>query len=157
MHHRNGPMLQIRMFFFGELANKHLLDSTASCFLISFFGLSQQEGRGWRSLGERIPMGQSMGHGTGLGGRVVREFYRRKGQQTGNKQHIPLLLKKKNSCVESSLWGEGACLVASHELSCPMVCGLLFPQPGIERICIPCIRSWIFNHWTTREVPCCHF
>ena len=26
-------------------------------------------------------------------------------------------LKKKNSCVESSLWGEGASLVASHELS----------------------------------------
>lgn len=92
-------MLQIRMFFFSELANKHLLDSTASCFLISFFGLSQQEGRGWGSLGERIPMGQSMGHGTGLGWRMEQELYGRKGQQTENKQHIPLSLKKKKLAV----------------------------------------------------------
>ena len=38
-----------------------------------------------------------------------------------------------------------------HRLSCSIGCGVSVPQPGIKTH-VPCIRRWILNHWTTREV-----
>ena len=32
------------------------------------------------------------------------------------------------------LWREGFSLVVVHRLSCPMACGILVPQPGIESV-----------------------
>ena len=38
--------------------------------------------------------------------------------------------------------------VAMHGLSCPVACGILVPQPGIEPISP--IGRWILNQWTIR-------
>ena len=35
--------------------------------------------------------------------------------------------------------------------SCPAALGILSP-PTRDQTCIPCIRTWILNRWTTREV-----
>ena len=37
-------------------------------------------------------------------------------------------------------------------LSCPMACEIIVPGSEIEPMS-PCIRRWILNCWTTREVP----
>ena len=49
-------------------------------------------------MGERIPMGQSLRHGTGLGGRVVQELYGRKGSKQRISNISRLSLKKKIGC-----------------------------------------------------------
>ena len=51
------------------------------------------------------------------------------------------------------LWCAGFSLVVAHGLSCPVACGILVPQPGIEPASPALIGRWILNHWTTREVP----
>ena len=43
-------------------------------------------------------------------------------------------------------------VVVAHGLSCPAVCGILVPWPGIEPA-FPRIERQILCHWTTREVP----
>ena len=44
----------------------------------------------------------------------------------------------------------GAPVVAGG-LSCPITCGILVPQLGIERNHVPCITRHILKHRTTRE------
>ena len=39
---------------------------------------------------------------------------------------------------------------------CPTACGILVPRPGIEST-PPAVETRIHNHWTSREVPKCHF
>ena len=41
-------------------------------------------------------------------------------------------------------------VAVAHRLSCPEVCGILVPQPGIKPG-FPAFARQIFNHWTTRE------
>ena len=43
-------------------------------------------------------------------------------------------------------------VVMAHRLSCPVVCGILVPQPGIKPT-TPALQGRFFNHWTIREVP----
>ena len=43
-------------------------------------------------------------------------------------------------------------VVMVHRLSCPVVCGILVPQPGIKPT-TPALQGRFFNHWTIREVP----
>ena len=75
-------------------------------------------------------------------------------------------------CVRASLWHVGSFVAACGLLSkcgsqVPDVCGLSsyiaevwlscgmrdLSSPTRNQTCIPCIRRWILNHWTTREVP----
>ena len=34
----------------------------------------------------------------------------------------------------------------------PWACGILVPQPGVERV-PPEVEAWSLSHWTAREVP----
>ena len=43
-------------------------------------------------------------------------------------------------CTESSLWHS----VGSHSLSCPAVCGILVPQPGIKSAS-PALEDWFLT------------
>ena len=40
---------------------------------------------------------------------------------------------------------------AAHGLSCPLACGILVPQPGIEPVS-SAVEVPSPNHWTTREL-----
>ena len=45
-------------------------------------------------------------------------------------------------------------VVVVQGFSCPTVCGILVPGPGIEPMSpVPLFWRWILNHLTTREVP----
>ena len=44
------------------------------------------------------------------------------------------------------------CVVALHRLSCPVACGILVPQPGIDAP-TPRIGKQILSHQATRKVP----
>ena len=54
------------------------------------------------------------------------------------------------------LWCAGFSLVVAHGLSCPVACGILVPQPGIEPAS-PALEVRSPNHWTAKEVPLLHF
>ena len=49
-------------------------------------------------------------------------------------------------------WLRPVLLVAALGLTCPVACGILVPQPGIEHA-PPCIGRWSLNYWTTKDVP----
>ena len=64
---------------------------------------------------------------------------------------IVIIVMNLFGCIRSSLCHVGSPDVVSG-LSCPLACGILVPQPGVEPQ-VPCIGRQVLNPWTTREVP----